>query len=102
MARCCCWSGAGLFTRPRRARRLLAVTFLLFHKLQARSHEAKVVALTSVVDGKDVESEAMLLRRQLEGERLVSPLLGAPLPSHDSSGKCRVRLRLKKLRISVI
>lgn len=47
--------------------RLLAVTFLLFHKLQARTHEAKVVALASVVEGKDVESEAMLLRRQLEG-----------------------------------
>lgn len=45
-----------------------------------------MVALASVVDGKDVESEAMLLRRQLEGERLVSPLLGAPRPSHDSSG----------------
>ncbi|XP_029692909.1 laminin subunit gamma-3 isoform X1 [Takifugu rubripes] len=35
-------------------------------ELQARTHEAKVVALASVVEGKDVESSAMLLRRQLE------------------------------------
>lgn len=68
-----------MFTRPWRARRLFANTFLFFHKLQARTHEAKVVALASVVEGKDVESEAMLLRRQLEGERLVSFLLGAPV-----------------------
>lgn len=73
-------------TRPWRARRLFALTFLLVLKLQARTHEAKVVALSSVVEGKGAESEAMLLRRQLEGERLMSSLLGAPCPSHDSSG----------------
>ncbi|KAM6902929.1 laminin subunit gamma-3 [Xenentodon cancila] len=35
-------------------------------KLQAQPHEAKVVALSSVVMGKEVESEAIALHRQLE------------------------------------
>lgn len=41
-----------------------------FRKLRARTHEAKVIALSSVVGGKDVESQALLLHRELEREQM--------------------------------
>lgn len=42
----------------------------LFLKLQARTQAAKVMALSSVVQGKEVESDAIVLHRQLERESL--------------------------------
>lgn len=42
----------------------------LFLKLQARAQEAKVTALASVVEGKEVESDAIMLHRELECESL--------------------------------
>lgn len=45
----------------------------LFLKLQARAQEAKVVALSSVVTGKEVESDAIALHRELQSECLFFP-----------------------------
>lgn len=42
----------------------------LFFKLQAHAQGAKVVALSSVVTGKEVESDAIALHRELECESL--------------------------------
>lgn len=42
----------------------------LFLKLQARAQGAKVMALSSVVTGKEVESDAIALHRKLERESL--------------------------------
>lgn len=41
-----------------------------FLQLQAHTQEAKVVALSSVVTGKEVESDANALHRKAEGETL--------------------------------
>lgn len=51
----------------------------LFLKLQAHAQGAKVVALSSVVAGKEVESEAIALHRELESESLSSLFLTACL-----------------------
>lgn len=72
---------SSLMTSCLLAARVIFHFLRLFRKLQARSHEAKVVALSAVVEGKDVESEAMLLRRELEGEPLLSFLPHVPCVS---------------------
>lgn len=52
----------------------------LFLQLQARAQEAKVRALSSVVEGKEVESEATTLHRELDRESLSVSFLS---PSHS-------------------
>lgn len=44
----------------------------LFLKFQARAEEAKVAALSAVVSGKEVESEAITLHRELGSESASS------------------------------
>lgn len=48
---------------------MVSSSMFFFCKLQARSQGAKVTAVTAVVTGKEVESEAITLHRELQCER---------------------------------
>ncbi len=51
----------------------------LFLKLQARAQVAKVKTLSSVVTGKEVESDAITLHKELESKSLLSICISIPL-----------------------